>query len=129
MRNFDRSHVSDGALLASSKQHDSEEYGAIAEHLADLGEIDARKLYLAAAYPTMVAWCMAERNMREQKARKRIRIAQSARRFPALLDAIADGRLHLSAALLLLPWRRCRQKSDRSRAGAQRAFGQPGGIR
>src|SRR5262245_12862070 len=52
MRNFDRSRLSDAALLAASRQHDSEEYGAIAEQLADLGEIDARKLYLAAAYAT-----------------------------------------------------------------------------
>jgi 5-methylcytosine-specific restriction endonuclease McrA len=104
VRNFDRSQLSDSALLAASERHDSDEYAAIAEHLADLGEIDARKLYVAAAYPTMLAWCMGVRHMREQKARKRLRIAQSARQFPALLHAIADGRLHLSAALLILPW-------------------------
>jgi 5-methylcytosine-specific restriction endonuclease McrA len=122
VRNFDRSQLSDSALLTASEQHDSDEYAAIAEHLADLGEIEARKLYAAAGYPTMVAWCMAKRNMREQKARKRVRIAQSARQHPALLHAIADGRLHLSAALLLLPWLSEENVDDLIRLSAHRSL-------
>jgi hypothetical protein len=122
VRNFDRSQLSDSALLTASAQHDSDEYAAIAEHLADLGEIDARKLYAAAGYPTMVAWCMAKRNMREQKARKRVRIAESARRHPALLHAIAEGRLHLSAALLLLPWLTEETVADLIRLSADRSL-------
>ncbi|MEO5989490.1 MAG: hypothetical protein ABIU54_13345 [Candidatus Eisenbacteria bacterium] len=41
--------------------------------------------------------------MSEDTAFKRIRVARMARRFPAILPAIADGRLHLGAVVLLAP--------------------------
>jgi hypothetical protein len=69
--------------------------------LAHLAEVDARKLYLPAGYPSMHAYCVGELRLSEDAANKRIRVARKAREIPALFAAIAEGRLHLSGATLL----------------------------
>ena len=51
----------------------------------------------------MVAFCVGEFHLCEQAAFKRIRAAHAARRFPEILEALEDGRLHLSAVVLLSP--------------------------
>jgi hypothetical protein len=65
--------------------------------------VDERGLYRPAAYPSMVAYCIGELRFTEEAARKRIHAARTARRFPALLPAVADGRLSLSAVVTLAP--------------------------
>jgi len=72
--------------------------------LADLAEVDARKLYLPAGYPSMFAYCLGELRLCEQAALKRIQAARAGRRFPAIFDAVAEGRLHLSGVVLLAPY-------------------------
>jgi len=61
------------------------------------------QLYLPAAYPSMFAYCVGELHFSEDAAFKRIKAARAARRFPAIFDAVAEGRLHLSAAVMLAP--------------------------
>src|SRR5439155_8332359 len=63
----------------------------------------ARRLYLPAAYPSMRAYCVHELHMSEDAAYKRIQTARAARQFHVIFDAVADGRLHLSAVVLLKP--------------------------
>jgi hypothetical protein len=75
--------------------------GNEAELLADLAEIDARRLYVPAGYPSMHAYCIQVLLLCEDAAAKRIHAARAAREFPAIFDAVADGRLHLSAVCLL----------------------------
>ncbi len=75
----------------------------LAELLEHLAEIDARKLYVEAAYGSTTAFLVGELGMDPDSANKKIQAARAVRRVPALLPAIADGRLHLSAALMLLP--------------------------
>ena len=76
---------------------------ATADLLACMAEIDARKLYLPAGFPSMYAYCVRVWGFLEDSALKRIRAARAAARFPEILDCIADGRLHLSAVVLLAP--------------------------
>ena len=68
--------------------------------LADLAEIDRRQLYRAAGYSSLFAYCLGELPLSEDSAYKRI---QAARRFPAIFPAVAEGRLHLTAVVLLAP--------------------------
>jgi len=68
-----------------------------------MAEIDARKLYLPAGYPSMYLYCVGEFHMSEDMTCRRIRAARAARQFPALVGAVAEGRLHLSAVVLLAP--------------------------
>jgi 5-methylcytosine-specific restriction endonuclease McrA len=51
----------------------------------------------------MFAFCVGELRFSEEAAYKRIHAARAARRFPAIFPAVADGRLHLSAVVLLAP--------------------------
>ncbi|MEO5618662.1 MAG: hypothetical protein ABIS67_12920, partial [Candidatus Eisenbacteria bacterium] len=50
------------------------------------------------------AYCVGELRLSEDSAFKRIRVARKARQFPAIFEAIADGRLHLGAVVLLAPY-------------------------
>jgi hypothetical protein len=49
----------------------------------------------------MFEYCVQKLRYSEYAAYKRIRAARAARRFPAILDAVAEGRLHLAAVALL----------------------------
>ena len=74
-----------------------------AELLAVLAEIDARRLHLEKACSSLFVFCTQVLRMSEDAAYKRIQAARAARRFPGLLDRVADGRLHLAAVALLAP--------------------------
>jgi len=98
------SHLSDGALLRGLSALVARERTTTATLLAHLAEVDARRLYLPAAYPSMYAYCVQELRLSEDAAYKRIQAARAARQFPTLFAALADGRLHLSAVVLLAPY-------------------------
>ncbi len=98
------SHLSDSALVRDLKTLVAEDCATTAALLAHLAEVDARRLYLPAAYPSMFAYCLGELGFSEDTAYKRIRAARAAQRFPALFMAVANGRLHLTAVVLLAPY-------------------------
>ena len=74
-----------------------------AELLAHLGDVDARQLYLEQGCSSMFVWCQHVLHFAEGVAYKRIRAARAARRFPAILEAVSCGELHLTAVSLLAP--------------------------
>src|SRR5207244_5419745 len=82
------------ALVARDREN-------MAALLAHLAEVDFRRLYLSAAYPSMVVYCIEELHLSEDEAYKRIRVARTARRFPVVFAALAEGRLHVSGVLEL----------------------------
>jgi hypothetical protein len=100
---YSKSHLSDSALDSRVRAIHASERGVTAEALAYLAEFDHRRLYLAAGYPTMYDFCVHELKLSEDSACKRIRAARAARDFPGIFDAVAEGRLHLSAIVLLAP--------------------------
>jgi len=100
---YQLSHLSDGALLSGLRTLVARDRETTAALLAHIAEVDQRKLYLPAAYPSMYAYCVGELHLCEQAAFKRIRAARTASQFPAIFEAVADGRLHLSAVVLLTP--------------------------
>jgi hypothetical protein len=97
------SHLSDSALLRDLAALVAKDRLTTASLLAHLAEVDARRLYAPAGYPSLYAFCVEELHLSEDAASKRIQAARAARRFPALFAALADGRLHLSAVCLLAP--------------------------
>jgi len=103
MTSYHRSHLTDESLLRQLASHLAQERSTTAELLADLAEVDARKLYVRAAYDSMYEYCTRELHMSEETAFRRIRVARTARQFPAILAMLADGRLHMTAVLLLTP--------------------------
>ena len=49
----------------------------VAALLADIAEVDARRLYLPAAHPSMFSYCVHELRLSEEAAFKRIHAARS----------------------------------------------------
>ena len=104
MRTYSLSHLPDATLLRDLAALVTQDRVTTAAMLAHLAEVDARRLYLPAAYPSMYAYCVGELRLAEDAACKRIQAARAARRFPAIFPAVADGRLHLTAVCLLAPY-------------------------
>jgi len=100
---YSLSHVPDPVLLRDLAALVARDRATTAALLAHLAEVDARRLYLPAAYPSMYAYCVHELRLAEEAAFKRIHAARTARRFPAIFAALADGRLHLSGVVMLAP--------------------------
>ena len=104
MRAFSLSHVSDRELLHGLISIVAQDRATTARLLAHIAEFDARRLYLPAAFPSMFAYCVHELRLSEDAAYKRIQAARVARQFPVIFEALADGRLHLTAVLMLSPY-------------------------
>jgi len=103
-RQYVRSHLSDDAVVLSLTRANAQELTSTADLLADIAEVDARKLYRPAGYSSMFSYCVDVLRRSEVAAYKRIRAARAARRFPVIFEMLADGRLHLSGIVLLAPY-------------------------
>ena len=95
------SHISNAALRHEVRTGAANDCKSTAVLLSRLGEFDARKLYREEGYPSMHSYCVQELHFCEGTASWRIYAARAARRFPVLFDAVADGRLHLTAVVML----------------------------
>jgi hypothetical protein len=95
--------MSDREVVARLEELLREERRLTASVLAHLGEVEARRLYLPAACSSMHVYCVRVLGMSDDKAYKRIRAARVVRRFPVLAAAVAEGRLHLTAVVMLAP--------------------------
>jgi 5-methylcytosine-specific restriction endonuclease McrA len=103
VKNYSLSHLSDEALLHGLSALVAQDRTTTAAMLAHIAEVDERRLYLPAGYDSMFAYCVGELRLSEDAAAKRIQAARAARRFPAILVALARGRLHLTGVGLLAP--------------------------
>jgi hypothetical protein len=100
------------------------EHSATATLIAHLAEFDARRLYLPAGHPSMFLYCVEKLGFSDDEAFKRIRVARTVRQFPAALEAVAAGRLHLTAVVLLTPYLTAENAEDLLAAAAGRTRGQ-----
>src|SRR3990172_1778773 len=96
-------HLSNQELIAALPPLVRRASHAIAELVAHLAEVDARRLYRDQAFPSMHQYCVDALHLSEGAAYKRITAARTARRFPVILEMLAGGRLHLSAVCLVSP--------------------------
>jgi hypothetical protein len=103
VKSYTLSHLTDAALLRDLDTRLSEHHGSTASLVAHLAEVDARRLYLPAGYSSMFAFCVGRLHMSEDAAYKRIQAARLSRSFPGILEALAEGRLHLAGVCLLAP--------------------------
>ena len=104
MKSYSLLHLDDHVLLRDLATLVSQDRATTAALLAHIAEVDERKLYRSAAYPSMYLYCVRELRMSEETAFRRIRVARTARRFPFIFSALADGRLNLTAVLLVTPY-------------------------
>ncbi len=95
--------LSAAVLLTEFAEALAHDRGTTVDLLIQMGEIEARKLYVSKACADMYTYCTQVLHMSESTASRRIRTARAARQFPVILPMIAEGRLHLSAVSLLAP--------------------------
>jgi hypothetical protein len=103
MTNYSLTHLSDQVLLSNLSSLVSQSHAQLAVLLAHIAEVDERRLYRPAACPSMHAYCVEVLRLSGDEARSRIRAARTARDYPQVLPALAEGRISLSALLLLAP--------------------------
>ena len=96
-------HLSDETLLHALSELVARERDTTADVLAHIAEVDMRRLYLPSGHSSMHTYCVDVLGLSDDAAYKRIQVARASRQFPILLDALADGRLHLAGACLLVP--------------------------
>ena len=101
MRNYSRSHLSRPALAHQLGTNTAGCNEKTADQLADIAEFDEREQYLEAAHPSTTSYCVQVLRMSEDSARKRIHATRVARQYPVIFEMIADGKLHLSAVVML----------------------------
>ena len=95
------SQLSDQDLLARVQRAASRERHATAELVALLMELDARRLYLAQGCSSLFTYCTQLLHLSEHAAYLRIEAARAARRFPIILNRLAQSDVTLTAIGLL----------------------------
>jgi 5-methylcytosine-specific restriction endonuclease McrA len=100
-QSFDQ--LSDDVLLATVKRLALTERRATAALVRSLMELDVRRLYLGEGYSSLFTYCTQALHLAEGAAYNRIEAARAARRFPAVLKALDDGSVTLTALRLLAP--------------------------
>jgi hypothetical protein len=95
--------LSDRDLLAQLERAVGQERHATAQLITLLMEVDARKLYATQSCSSLFTYCVQVLHLSEHAAYLRIEAARAVRRFPVILERLADGSLHLTAVSLLAP--------------------------
>ena len=96
--------LADHAVDAALEHAVAQDCLSTASLLGLIAESDSRRRFLAQGYSSMHQYCVGALHMSEDVAFKRIRTARAARRYPAILEAIAARRLTISAVVLLAPY-------------------------
>jgi len=95
--------LSNADLDLEAKRVAQVERDATVELLQLLMEIERRDLHLALGHSSLFVYCTRILRLSEQSAYRRITAARAARRFPRLIEFLADGSLTLSSVSLLAP--------------------------
>jgi HNH endonuclease len=100
-KDFFMNQRSEKVLLQDAAMHAAAERESQSKLLVDIAEIDARKVYREAGYDSIHGYCVQELGLSEKAAFHRIWVARVAWKFPCVLAALAEGRIHMSAVALL----------------------------
>jgi hypothetical protein len=100
---FPPASMSDAALLDEVSRLARDERHASARLVAHLAELDARRLFLGAGFPSLFAYCTEALHLSEDAACNRINAARLVRTVPGVLGMLQDGRLNLTTIRLLKP--------------------------
>ena len=96
-------HLSDRELLEEVQTLATRERDATARLIASLTELDSRRLYLGEGCSSLFTYCTQVLRLSEHAAYARIEAARAARRFPIVLERLADGSVTLTTVCLLAP--------------------------
>jgi hypothetical protein len=96
-------HLSNGEILTRTRHLAGKSNQLLAALLLHLAEIEGRGIHRTRACTSLYAYCIYELRMSEDAAARRSGAAKLVKRFPAAIDAIARGELHLTGLLMLGP--------------------------
>ncbi len=96
-------HLSNHDLLDLVKQLAAAERQATVCLIASLMEVDARRLYLGEGCSSLFTYCTQVLHLSEHAAYGRIEAARAVRRFPEILELLAEGAITLTAVGRLAP--------------------------
>ena len=97
------SNLSNTELVAEVKRLAIKECGATGALIRCLIEFQTRRLYLAEGCGSLFTYCVQVLGLCESAAYNRIEVARAAKDYPAILGALEDGSLTLTAARRLAP--------------------------
>jgi hypothetical protein len=95
--------LSDDDLVARLKGLVARDHDLTAQIVAHLAELDTRDVFLREGYGSLFVYCRDALGLSEWEAYNRIEVARAARRFPVILDLLADASVNLTAVRLLAP--------------------------
>jgi hypothetical protein len=93
--------LSDAALVEAVKRLARRERDVTVELVAHLAEVEERGLHHAAGYSSMFTFCTEALLLSEHAAYGRIAAARASRKFPVILDMLADGSLNVTTVGLI----------------------------
>lgn len=94
-------HLTDEQLLLEVKALAARERQATTQLIASLAELDARRLYLGEGFSSLFTYCTQCLRLSEHAAYNRIEAARAARKWPVILEMLADGSITLTTVCLL----------------------------
>ena len=96
-------HLTDDALLAELQRLAACERATTAALVSHLAVMDERQLYLKAGFTSLFGYCLQVLHLSEHATYNRIDAARTARRFPVVLEGLAEGSICLTTIRLLAP--------------------------
>jgi len=95
--------LSDDDLVARLKGLVARDHDLTAQIVAHLAELDTRDVFLREGYGSLFVYCRDALGLSEWEAYNRTEVARAARRYPVILDMLAEGSVNLTAVRLLAP--------------------------
>ncbi len=95
--------LSDAEIVARLRDLASSERDTMAHLIAHLAELEARDLHLKAGYGSLFVYCRDALALSEHESYNRIEAARAGRRFPMILEMLAEGSVNLATVRLLAP--------------------------
>jgi hypothetical protein len=95
--------LSDDELLANTRRLVGKSNQLLAALLVHLAEVEVRGAHRTRSCASLYNYCIYELRFSEDAAARRSAAARFAKAFPALLDAVAAGELHLTGLLMIAP--------------------------
>src|SRR6478752_996070 len=96
--------LSDDELLANTRRLVGKSNQLLAALLVHLAEVEVRGVHRTRSCASLYTYCIYELRFSENAAARRSAAARFAKEFPALLDAVAGGELHLTGLLMIGPY-------------------------
>jgi 5-methylcytosine-specific restriction endonuclease McrA len=103
MLSYSRAHLADHVVLRELAAATAHDRAGTAELLALIAEAHRRGLHRSQGYPSLSTYLIDKLGMPEDMVYKRIGAARVAMQYPGIFAMVADGRLHLTAILMLRP--------------------------